>query len=117
MEQETQTSAERLESYRRVPFLRRLSTKLLLLTVVFVVIAEILIFIPSVAAYRLRWLEEKLGTVAAVGSVLIQGGPGSLPRAVQDDVLEATPDFLEETPEHDRLWFEQKEPKDFDFGD
>ncbi len=35
----------------------------------------------------------------------------------QDDPLEATPDFLEETPEHDRLWFEQKEPKDFDFGD
>jgi hypothetical protein len=35
----------------------------------------------------------------------------------QDDVLEATPEFLEETPEHDRLWFEQKEPKDFDFGD
>ena len=35
----------------------------------------------------------------------------------QDDVLEATPDLLEETPEHDRLWFEQKEPKDFDFGD
>lgn len=35
----------------------------------------------------------------------------------QDDVLEATPDFLEETPEHDQLWFEQKEPKDFDFGD
>jgi len=35
----------------------------------------------------------------------------------QDDVLEGTPDFLEETPEHDQLWFEQKEPKDFDFGD
>jgi hypothetical protein len=35
----------------------------------------------------------------------------------QDDVLEATPEFLEETPEHDQLWFEQKEPKDFDFGD
>ena len=35
----------------------------------------------------------------------------------QDDPLEGTPDFLEETPEHDRLWFEQKEPKDFDFGD
>lgn len=35
----------------------------------------------------------------------------------QEDVLEATPDFLEETPEHDQLWFEQKEPKDFDFGD
>jgi hypothetical protein len=32
-----------------------------------------------------------------------------------DDVLEETPEFLQETPEHDRLWFEQKPPKDFDF--
>lgn len=32
-----------------------------------------------------------------------------------EDVLEQTPDFLEETPDHDRLWFEQKPPRDFDF--
>jgi hypothetical protein len=32
-----------------------------------------------------------------------------------DDVLEETPEFLSETPEHDRLWFEQKPPRDFDF--
>ncbi len=32
-----------------------------------------------------------------------------------DDVLQDTPDFLQETPEHDRLWFEQKPPRDFDF--
>jgi hypothetical protein len=32
-----------------------------------------------------------------------------------DDVLEETPDFLQETPEHERLWFEQKPPRDFDF--
>jgi len=31
------------------------------------------------------------------------------------DELEETPEFLQETPEHDRLWFEQKPPKDFDF--
>jgi hypothetical protein len=31
-----------------------------------------------------------------------------------EDLLEETPDFLQETPEHDRLWFEQKPPKDFD---
>src|SRR5690349_20513615 len=30
------------------------------------------------------------------------------PRNEDDDVLEETPDFLQETPEHDRLWFEQK---------
>ncbi|HEY5977046.1 MAG TPA: hypothetical protein VIT85_04245 [Solirubrobacterales bacterium] len=33
------------------------------------------------------------------------------------DALEETPDFLEEAPEDDRLWFEQKPPKDFDFDD
>ncbi|MEA2168295.1 MAG: hypothetical protein QOF76_1595 [Solirubrobacteraceae bacterium] len=32
-----------------------------------------------------------------------------------EDLLEETPDFLQETPEHDRLWFEQKPPRDFDF--
>ncbi len=34
-----------------------------------------------------------------------------------EDVLEETPEFLQETPEHDRLWFEQKPPRDFDFDD
>ncbi len=39
------------------------------------------------------------------------------PEHKDEDVLEETPDFLEETPEDDRLWFEQKPPKDFDFDD
>ncbi len=34
-----------------------------------------------------------------------------------EDLLEDTPGFLQETPEHDRLWFEQKPPRDFDFND
>jgi hypothetical protein len=40
--------------------------------------------------------------------------PGELEGAVED-VLEETPDFLRETPEQDRLWFEQQPPRDFDF--
>jgi hypothetical protein len=32
-----------------------------------------------------------------------------------DDVLEETPDFLRDTPEHERMWFEQRPPRDFDF--
>jgi hypothetical protein len=32
-----------------------------------------------------------------------------------EDVLEETPDFLRETPEQERLWFEQQPPRDFDF--
>ncbi len=39
------------------------------------------------------------------------------PAAGEEDVLEKTPDFLEEAPEDDELWFEQKPPKDFDFDD
>ena|SRR5215218_2703 len=37
------------------------------------------------------------------------------PEEGDEDVLEETPDFLQETPEHDRLWFEQRPPRDFDF--
>jgi hypothetical protein len=40
--------------------------------------------------------------------------PAEEPEAA-DDVLEETPEFLQETPEHDRLWFEQRPPRDFDF--
>jgi hypothetical protein len=40
---------------------------------------------------------------------------GAEPEAEGEDVLEETPEFLQETPEHDRLWFEQRPPRDFDF--
>jgi hypothetical protein len=34
-----------------------------------------------------------------------------------DDMLEETPEFLQDTPDHDRLWFEQRPPRDFDFDE
>ena len=43
-----------------------------------------------------------------------------LPENPEDEgeaVLEETPEFLEDMPEQDRLWFEQRPPKDFDFDD
>ncbi|MDI7862202.1 HAMP domain-containing histidine kinase [Rhizobiaceae bacterium n13] len=67
-----------------------LSGKLLLLTVVFVMLAEILIFVPTVAYMRLRWLDDKLNAAAAT-SIVIDGLQASeLPRTVQDDTLMAT---------------------------
>ena len=42
---------------RSVPLARGLSTKLLLLTIVFVLLAEVLIFLPWIASYRLAWLK------------------------------------------------------------
>lgn len=73
----------------RVPLARGLSTKLVLLTILFVMLAEVLIFVPSIANFRLRWLEERLTTAATVGIVLMQDISGNLSRDLQNDVLMA----------------------------
>jgi hypothetical protein len=39
------------------------------------------------------------------------------PDTGHEDVLEDTPEFLEDAPEDDDLWFEQRPPKDFNFDD
>lgn len=44
----------------------------------------------------------------------LEGELGADGEAVED-VLEETPDFLRETPDQERLWFEQQPPRDFDF--
>ncbi len=44
------------------------------------------------------------------------GGEGASEHGSEgEDVLEETPEFLQDTPDHDRLWFEQRPPRDFDF--
>jgi signal transduction histidine kinase len=73
-----------------VPLASRLSSKLLVLTVVFVVIAEILIFVPSITNMRLSWLRDRLNTAAAA-AIIVDGLPNvELPRPLQDDALMAT---------------------------
>jgi hypothetical protein len=48
----------------------------------------------------------------------VEGPAGEeAPEAPVEDVLEETPDFLRETPEQERLWFEQRPPRDFDFNE
>lgn len=73
-----------------VPLASRLSTKLLVLTVIFVVLAEILIFVPSITDMRLSWLRDRLNTAAAA-AIIVDGLPNvELPRPLQDDALMAT---------------------------
>ncbi|MBN9074165.1 MAG: HAMP domain-containing histidine kinase [Rhizobiales bacterium] len=81
--------AGRGEARPAVPLARGLSAKLLMLTVVFVMFAEVLIFVPSIANFRIRWLEERLATAAAVSIVLIANDAGSTPENLQKDVLMA----------------------------
>jgi signal transduction histidine kinase len=63
------------------PFLRGLSARLLVLTVIFVMLSEVLIFVPSVARFRLNYLREKLA--ASELAIL---------------ALEATPDYMVSDP-------------------
>jgi hypothetical protein len=65
---------------------------------------------PDVAAHETReWsAEEAFAAEDARSSVPANGAP-------DEDVLEETPEFLQDTPDHDRLWFEQRPPRDFDF--
>jgi hypothetical protein len=62
-------------------------------------------------------LDEQHETADRAGQIDSAGlgaGPGENLEPVED-VLKETPEFLRDTPEQERLWFEQQEPRDFDF--
>ncbi len=61
------------------------------------------------------WLDDEPDEVPADESLQERPRRPAAAGGEEEDVLEETPDFLSETPEHDRLWFEQKPPRDFDW--
>jgi signal transduction histidine kinase len=64
-----------------------LSTKLLLLTGLFVMLAEVLIFVPSVANFRLNWLNDRL-TAAQLASLAAEASPnGDVPQMLRNELL------------------------------
>ena len=87
---ETDTSPGRAVPEPMPGLFRGLSGRLLWMTVVFVMLAEILIFAPSLAGMRMNWLRDRLDTAAAAGIVIDGLQPSELPRSVQDETLLAT---------------------------
>lgn len=87
---EQQANRPQVRAEAKVPLARGLSGKLLVLTILFVLLAEVLIFIPSVANFRLRWLGDRLNTAAAASIVLLRPEANELSRKVQNDILMAT---------------------------
>jgi signal transduction histidine kinase len=65
-----------------------LSAKLLLLTILFVMLAEVLVFVPSVSNFRRQWLMERLAAsqIAALAGEAAPGG--QLPSMLRDELLE-----------------------------
>ncbi len=80
----------RLAGRFRQSVARGLSGRLLLLTIVFVMIAEVLIFVPSVANFRNVWLQNHLDTAESASIVYLDNTDTMLSEDAQADLLKAT---------------------------
>ena len=64
-----------------------LPAKLLMLTAVFVLLAEVLIFLPSISTFRVDWLNERL-TAAQLATLAAEGFPGGdVPSGLRAEML------------------------------
>lgn len=76
-------------------------------------------FAPEEVAEALGHTEPEPETeeppVPSAAPESIEAAQAAPDEAPADDELASTPEFMEDAPEHDKLWFEQKPPKDFDF--
>jgi signal transduction histidine kinase len=66
-----------------------LSGKLLFLTIVFVMVAEILIYVPSIANFRLNWLNDRLAAAHTAALVLEAAPSGMVPESLAKQILES----------------------------
>lgn len=65
-----------------------LSGKLLLLTIAFVMIAEVFIYVPSIANFRNTWLNDRLTTAGVAASVLAE--TNTIAPRLQEELLATT---------------------------
>ena len=66
-----------------------LSGKLLLLTTVFVMVAEILIYVPSIANFRIMWLKDRLAAAHTAALVLDAAPSGMVPESLSQQILDS----------------------------
>ncbi len=66
-----------------------LSGKLLVLTILFVMIAEVLIYVPSVANFRLNWLNDRLAAAHTAALVLDAAPSGMVPESLARQILDS----------------------------
>ena len=83
----TDETAARPEPVRAPRF--GLSGKLLVLTILFVMIAEVLIYVPSVANFRVVWLKDRLATAYTAALVLDAAPNGVVSDALAKKILDS----------------------------
>jgi signal transduction histidine kinase len=74
----------------QTPALRAgLSGKLLGLTILFVMLAEVLIYVPSIANFRLNWLNDRLASAHTAALVLDAAPSGMVPDSLAQQILDS----------------------------
>jgi len=66
-----------------------LSGKLLVLTILFVMIAEVLIYVPLVANFRANWLKDRLASAYTAALVLDAAPSGMVPETLAKQILDS----------------------------
>lgn len=66
-----------------------LSSKLLFLTILFVMLAEVLIYVPSIANFRLNWLNDRLAAAHTAALVLDAAPSGMVPESLAKRILQS----------------------------
>lgn len=66
-----------------------LSGRILLLASAFVMLAEVLIYVPSLASFRNNWLSDRLASAGTASLVFQAGQDADLPEMLQQEVLES----------------------------
>jgi signal transduction histidine kinase len=83
-----QTAVHALPDIRALTRMRPgLSAKLLVLTIAFVMLAEVLIFIPSVANFRRTWLMNRVAAAATAALVFDSASSGMVPPDLGKELL------------------------------
>lgn len=84
---QTSASAAPWRVLKRFWEARGLPAKLIVLTAMFVLLAEALVFLPAIANYRVTWLQERL-TAAQLAALASDAFPGGqVPSALRADLL------------------------------
>jgi signal transduction histidine kinase len=66
-----------------------LSGKLLLLTTLFVMVAEVMIYVPSIANFRIMWLKDRLAAAHTAALVLDAAPSGMVPESLAQQILDS----------------------------
>ena len=66
-----------------------LSGKLLILTIFFVMLAEVLIYVPSIANFRMTWLNDRLAAAHTAALVLDAAPSGMVPESLAQQILDS----------------------------